>query len=72
MAWLKKNARPNGKVHLVQRAEKQRFAMTNGKPNILIDDYIKNIKEWEAKGGIGIHHTSPANTISQLKRYGFR
>jgi hypothetical protein len=72
MAWLKKNARPNGKVHLVQRAEKQRFAMTNGKPNILIDDYIKNIKEWEAKGGIGIHHTSPSDTISQLKRYGFR
>jgi len=72
MAWLKKNASPTGKVHLVQRAEKQRYAKTNGKPNILIDDYIKNIKEWEAKGGIGIHHTSPSNTISQLKRYGFR
>ena len=27
------------------------------KPNILIDDYIKNIREWENKGGIGIHHT---------------
>jgi len=72
MAWLKKNASPTGKVHLVQRAEKQRYAKTNGKPNILIDDYIKNIKEWEAKGGIGIHHTSPSDTISQLKRYGFR
>jgi hypothetical protein len=38
----------------------------------LIDDYLKNIKEWEAAGGIGIHHTSPNNTISQLKRNGFR
>ena len=70
--WLKKNAQPKGDVLLVQRADKKKYATTNGKPNILIDDYIKNIKEWEAAGGIGIHHTSPSNTISQLKRYGFR
>ena len=25
--------------------------MTNGKSNLLIDDYVKNIHEWEAKGG---------------------
>lgn len=70
--WLKKNARPTGKVHLVMRADKQKYATTGGKPNILIDDYIKNIKEWENAGGIGIHHLSPTQTISQLKRYGFR
>jgi 5'(3')-deoxyribonucleotidase len=70
--WLKKNAKPTGDVLLVQRADKKKYATTNGKPNILIDDYIKNIKEWEAAGGIGIHHTSPSNTISQLKKYGFR
>jgi hypothetical protein len=54
------------------RADKQKYATTNGKPNILIDDYIKNIKEWENAGGIGIHHLSPTQTIAQLKRYGFR
>ena len=70
--WLKKNAKPTGKVHLVMRADKQKYATTGGKPNILIDDYIKNIKEWENAGGIGIHHLSPTQTISQLKRYGFR
>jgi hypothetical protein len=70
--WLAKNARPTGRIHLVQRADKQKYATTSGKPNILIDDYLKNIKEWEAAGGIGIHHTSPNNTISQLKRNGFR
>ena len=70
--WLSKNAKPTGKVHLVVRADKQKYAMTDGQPNILIDDYIKNINEWGAAGGIGIHHTSPTNTISQLKRYGFR
>tara|TARA_B100000900_G_C20074097_1_gene511284 strand:+ start:32 stop:544 length:513 start_codon:yes stop_codon:yes gene_type:complete len=70
--WLSRNAKPTGKVLLVQRADKQKYAMTDGKPNILIDDYKKNIVEWESKGGIGIHHLSPTKTISQLKRYGFR
>jgi len=70
--WLSRNAQPTGKVYLVMRSDKQKYATTDGKPNILIDDYIKNIKEWEAKGGIGIHHLSPTQTIAQLKRYGFR
>ena len=71
-AWLSKNAKPKGTIYLVLRADKQKYAKTDGKPNILIDDYIKNIKEWENTGGIGVHHTSPTNTISQLKRIGFR
>ena len=70
--WLKNNAKPKGDVLLVQRADKKKYATSDGKPNILIDDYIKNIKEWEDAGGIGIHHTSPSKTISQLKKYGFR
>ena len=51
---------------------KQQYAVTDGKPNILIDDYMKNIKEWENKGGIGVHHTDPRKTISELKRLGFK
>ena len=46
--------------------------MRNGKPNILIDDYVKNIKEWEAKGGIGVHHTDVSKTVGKLKRLGFK
>jgi hypothetical protein len=38
---------------------------------VLIDDYPKNIKEWTAKGGIGILHTSASSTIRQLKRIGY-
>jgi 5'(3')-deoxyribonucleotidase len=70
-AWIKKHLGGAKKVHLVPREDKQKWATTDGEPNILIDDYIKNIKEWEAKGGIGIHHTSTANTIRQLKKLGF-
>ena len=73
MKWLAKNTdfkRPN--INLVLRSQKQKFATTDGKPNILIDDYKKNIGEWEAKGGIGILHTNVAKTISELKRLGFK
>ena len=46
------------------------YELDRGK--ILIDDYDKNIREWEAKGGIGIHHTDVGKTISELKRLGFK
>lgn len=53
-------------VHIVRRSEKKLFAVSKGSPNILIDDYLKNIEEWEAHGGIGILHTSSENTINIL------
>ena len=75
MNWLRKNAKltKKSRIHLVMREDKQKYAMTtDGKPNLLIDDYIKNVNEWKAKGGIGGHHTSPSDTIAQLKRLGFK
>jgi hypothetical protein len=42
-----------------------------GIPNILIDDYDQNIKEWQAKGGIGILHKNAADTIAQPKKLGY-
>ena len=75
MDWLRKYAKLSQKsrIHLVMREDKQKYAMTNdGKPNLLIDDYIKNVNEFKAKGGIGVHHTSPSDTIAQLKQLGFK
>ena len=73
MKWLKKNANfKRGNIHLVLRSQKKDYATTDEKPNILIDDYDKNIREWEAAGGIGIHHTDVGKTISELKRLGFK
>ena len=71
--WLKKNTGfKRGNIHLVLRSQKKSYATTNEKPNILIDDYDKNIQEWESKGGIGIHHTDVGKTINELKRLGFK
>ena len=73
MKWLKKNTGfKRGNIHLVLRSQKKNYATTDEKPNVLIDDYDKNIREWEAKGGIGILHTDVGKTISELKRLGFK
>ena len=73
MKWLAKNTDfKRSKINLVMRSHKQSFATTDGKPNVLVDDYIKNIKEWESKGGIGVHHTTVSKSISELNRLGFK
>jgi hypothetical protein len=77
LRWLSKNLGLNNsvRINLVRRSQKQDYAKVNrgGKIEaaVLIDDFPKNIREWTAKGGIGILHTNTSSTISQLKRLGF-
>lgn len=67
-AWVKMNLKNNyNKLYLYSRANKKLFA---GENRILIDDMQQTIDEWNAAGGIGIHHTSAANTIKELKKLG--
>ena len=74
MNWLKKNTKfKRSKINLVLRDQKKKFAKDNdGNANILIDDYEKNIKEWEQAGGIGVIYTNAPNTIRELKKLGFK
>jgi len=74
LKWLSKNTKiPRGKTHLVLRSQKKDFAVNKDEaPNILIDDYMKNIEEFNAKGGIGIHHTDTGKTLRELKNLGFK
>ena len=74
MKWLRTNAKltQRSRIHLVLRKQKQDFAMTNNKPNVLIDDHLKNIKEWKSKGGIGIHHLSVSTSLNELKKLGYK
>ena len=73
MTWLARHTGiPKRNINLVKRADKKLYAVTDGKPNILIDDYIKNINEWQANGGIGVHHTAARKSIGELKRLGFK
>ena len=64
-SWIKKYVSPSVVVNCTfTGAQKSAYALKN---NVLIDDRPKNIEAWEAAGGIGIIHTSAADTISQLK-----
>ena len=64
--WVKKHI-PGTKLILASRKNKQDYSE---KGAILIDDLKPTIDEWNAKGGIGILHTSAASTIKQLKELG--
>ena len=67
-AWVKMHMPGEyKKLLLYPRAQKQLFA-AEGK--ILIDDMEQTIREWNKAGGIGILHTSAANTIKELKKLG--
>lgn len=55
-------------AHLVRHSQdKAQYATPT---TILIDDRLKSINPWIEAGGIGILHTSAADTIRQLKEMG--
>lgn len=58
------------RVLIVQRNEKQKFAKTNGHPNLLIDDHPHNVNDWLLAGGLAIYHTSIPETLRELSKYG--
>ena len=62
---------PKQRINLVKRQDKKKYAVIDGVQNVLIDDYLKNIKEWESAGGIGIHHINAQTSINSLKKLGF-
>lgn len=66
-AWLQKHFPEITEIHTVpDSAMKARYAWPD---IILIDDRLeKSIIPFREKGGIGIHHTSPANTKRELDK----
>lgn len=73
--WVATNLGLNNdaQIHLVlNRSDKSRFAINNGRSNILIDDHEKNCIDFRTAGGIAIKHTSATNTILELRKLGFK
>ena len=49
--------------------EKFKYAVqSDGTPNILIDDWSKNIVPWNERGGIGIKYQADENSLAELKQ----
>ncbi len=66
--WVKRYLPEGVIVHTVSRAEKKTFV--HDRNDILIDDYTKNIREWEEAGGTGILSRTSEELRSRLVEMG--
>lgn len=69
--WVKKHLHDFLPDEVFLTANKAAHALQpDGTPNILIDDFGKNIKSWIAAGGIGIKHDNDSvdQSIAKLKK----
>jgi hypothetical protein len=72
LAWLDRH-NPGTSARAIFTGDKQRYAVTQGQPNVLVDDFKKYIAAWRDAGGIGILHrdNNLQATLDQLaKIYG--
>lgn len=66
--WVKEHFTGYGTIRtVVSSLEKAKYANPQA---ILIDDRMKSIGPWRKAGGIGILHTSAAETIKELEKLG--
>ena len=64
--WIAKHT-PSVEYLFKPAAEKQQYA---GPDSILIDDFDRNISQWQSKSGIGILHKTTRQSLIRLKQYG--
>ena len=70
--WIKKNLAffPPKNIHITHDTP-QYATQSDGTPNILIDDYGKNVNEWESAGGIGFKYKDHKfeRTAKEIKKH---
>ena len=70
--WINQNIEQPDETTVTGRKEK--YAIINGTPNILIDDRPVNIQKWQDKGGYGILYQANKDPLSKvsasLEQYG--
>jgi 5'(3')-deoxyribonucleotidase len=70
--WIKKNLGFFPPSEVIITHDKAKYAQNpDGTPNILIDDFGKNIASWEGAGGIGFKHKDHKfeRTAKNIKQY---
>lgn len=65
--WIKKYLGEGIIANLVYREEKVNFIKDS--QSVLVDDYDKNIDEWNMKGGTGILFTTASQVRNFIKEY---
>ena len=66
-AWVKRYLGPDVVANIVFRSEKKQFC--RGAGLILIDDYQKNVDEWNEGGGFGILYDGNQTVIDAIEKY---
>jgi hypothetical protein len=64
--WARKYIHPGIRVHFGPFAQDKQYHVRHPR-DILIDDMVRNIDQWEAVGGIGITHTSAKQSLNLLR-----
>ena len=66
---------PGSSGNAIFTSAKFKYAVTNGVPNVLVDDFGPYIQKWTAAGGIPVKHedetevsTAAADTIARLEK----
>jgi 5'(3')-deoxyribonucleotidase len=66
--WVENHLKEFLPKNVIITADKYKYAKNaNGTPNILIDDFGKNIEKWEEFGGIGVKHKDHKLNRTKLK-----
>lgn len=70
--WAQQLSPAPSAVIISPARQKASYAMTDGIPNILIDDRASTVDDWNARGGIGVLHVprDSASTIAALQSMG--
>jgi len=64
--WVREHLSDTVKVNLVRRVEKQNYCF--GPEYILIDDFERNIRQWEEQGGTGILFRDAQELIGEFDK----
>jgi hypothetical protein len=69
LTWLDRH-NPGTSARPIFTGDKQRYAVTQGQPNVLVDDFKKYVAAWRDAGGIGILHrdNNLQATLDQLDK----
>jgi 5'(3')-deoxyribonucleotidase len=67
--WLD-NHNPGTSENAIFTSAKYKYAVKNGKPNVLVDDFGKYLNAWSNAGGIAVKHSDETTnqTIHQLEK----
>ena len=65
--WLNKHIHVEPD-NIVFEHDKYKYATSNGKPNILIDDFGVNIRKWQEAGGIAIKYQADEDSLVKVFR----